>query len=776
MFKEPVQNSASLLAKIDSWRADDWEDSEDRAALMDWYSGGALSQDSDNMEMVGNTNFLLGHRYVSRAHDELLSPYIRGKSFIELEIDEARDPKRKKYLQDTVPRLLSRVIRDSGRMKYPYKQACGDAVLYGTPFLCRFDPNDWVPKSMGMPLMPRDAPADILDDRFRDWAFRSELTGREIMRMLKLVGSRKPTRWSKKALEALLDSIVTAQSEFNQGTALYSTSFSTPEEWEEQLQTNAIGVGTLNTSVPVYWYFCRKMETGKVDLHCLSRYGESIVAESGQVTRTDTRGAGDDDRTLFYREEVFDKVTDCLYSFLLDTALGGTPKMYRVVGLGRLNYDIDRKIAELINVGLAGVEDDFTPMYQAQDGSSLPQLEMLMRNGIRRNGVLPPELTTFEKGTRTKNYQHLFQFTSMFAQIEAENAAGHGGADTGKGKNELEVQALERQSEKNRNIANRMLAWLESSDKMIDSIYRTFTRTDLIPTDRAFDEATEFQDLLKKRGIDLREIQPDNVRARMQRLPGFGSQQLAQQQAGALMQVIDRYAPASQKIILHDYTAAVTDSHERADLLVPEKTGPQEDQVEQAQHESAYALIVGIAPAMGTTDMDLEHLPVHARDTGAAIQLISADQKALPSQTVGLAALLEHMGIHVQRLDKMGAPAAKQWGQVVQKLAIEAQALQQLVEDPEEQAKEQQKLQIQAQDAQLRIETQKAKMEQFERAQANREESDAASQAVSMNREAREDRKAQFNEAAESAKIQIKSSERDIKAVAVLKGDGDGDT
>lgn len=733
-------NGSTIIQKMDNWRCADYWDSQDRAELKRWYRGGPLDVESDDWDVVGDQNFLLGYRYISKAFSELYSVLTRGRGMFQVKLNYASvSQTRKRYIEETASKELNRIIKKSKRLRMPYREVCGNAVMFGTPFLYRIDPYDWCPISDGAPLMPRNAPADIYSDEFLEWGFRASLTGKFILDQLKLSKSRKEGgRWNIKGLEDLLDQLFASQN--NETASMFYPRERTPEEIESEVYRNAELSNVLDTSIPVYWFFRKRVDNkGKVDLYCVSRYGEAVGSTMTGITiaHPKSRTGVTVDPELFYEEARFERVDECLFPFHLDVSPGGELMMHEILGLGRLNYDIDKKVAELINVGLAGIEDDFTPLYTAQDHTSLEHLEQLMQNGLRRNAVLPEGIAPAEKGHRTKNYQQLFGMTAFFTEAESLNASSFNAGNPSRGRNELEVQALERQAESQRSVTNRMIAWNEAGDALAKAIFDVFSDGGLIQTDRGYPEVKEFQDRMKELGISMEEIAPELVDVHMQRLFGAGDRAIALNTLGAMMQNRGSYSPQTQEEILREWTAVMVDDYELAHHWVPEDPDPDYNQIGRAQSENNTALTQGVLPMVRPDDNAMIHVPQHAQGLATFLQSAQAtglDQDEAQRVTV----LLAHMMHHQPQVAAVNPDMAKSMNQLMKQLAAAAEKL--IIQPPTPQ--EQVRTQVAVQNAQLNERKQSFKEEQFERSQALREDQASHTQAIQLNQEARADRQA----------------------------------
>lgn len=663
-------SGAECLDWVHRWREFDYPDSLDRSRLSFHFDGGSLDSDSDDDGVVGRINYLTGHKHLHKVFSELFGIFSRGKGFFDFEVMGDQNESRRRYVQSCLNSVVNMAVKDSKRLRYPYWAVCGDSVLNGAPFLVRTDPYDWCPQYVGKPWMPRNAPADIFSDEFLMWAFAGELGVRD----LKAAGARQQRgegtgRWKMGAISDLLSAL---SKRLTPHVTPPVKGQETPEQMEYDYQSNAWPSSILSNAIPVYWFFHKDLDNeGAIDCYCIHREGEMENADEDHVKlRLGRDESAKWEHLLYYEKARFDGVEDCLFPFLLDCSLGGQPRMHRILGLGKLLYDADRAEQELLNTLVAGVREDFRPIWQAATGVSMAKLSMLLKEGLGRSSVLPAEILPVDR-PRSRNYAHAEALVDRMEGIQGRNSSTFVGQSTGSGSRELEIEALARQAEASRVTNNRMSAWLETGDCLVAMMANTLLKTPLAKGDRAYGLAKEIRQKLRDKGIEAKDYK-DCV-ARMQRLPGGGDNALALNRALGKMKVLGQLPPEAQRVVVKDYIVAIDEDPRSGEYLLPEAPKPDVGQLLAIQLQNASAMATGVPPLPLETDIPAIHAPAHLAIVQAQLEIGQLDA----SQSNGVAALLEHTMADIRLLAGYDLPLAKQLEQRVQQFAAAAEQMRQ---------------------------------------------------------------------------------------------------
>ena len=737
-------DAVDVLNICDQLRTDDYLDALDRAELARHFGGGALTVECEAAPFVSDNNWLFGHKYLNRAYRQIFSAATSDAGFVEIVVLRSQSAERRRKVERAANECINKVLRMNRRWRHQYAAACGDAVLYGSPYLFRWNKRDWIPAYAGKPLMPRDAPADVNDDKFVRWAFPSELSARSIMEMLKLSERHKEaaSTWNTKALRRALR-VLDRSLHPNQNDRVLETAFDEddPEQLEYKMQANALGARTLSASLKVYYFF-QKQHDGKVDAYIINRHGEQVLAADGmgrppmmKINRE--KGPAGLEMELFYEKERFETVNECLWPLILDTKFGGAQSAHRIQGLGRLNYDMDFMASSLMNSTMHGMAFELQHNFQAQDIGTMKKIDQMVAAGIRPGQVLPPDVNHFEKGAGHRNYGNAFALLHSMDVAQGANASTHAlGVQSNRAPRELEVEALERQAHNQQDITARMEDWQDMATPMVQEMVHTLLNRPLAKGDRAWEDRQKLKELLDYKGIFLEELQGDRIEACMRKHLGAGDFQLALSRAEKKIQNLHLFPAASHPMIIREWAAAVDNSSQRAIELVPEEPDPELGQMHQAALEEAQALSTGAPPPVQAWSIPLIHVQSHVKAVSTIVQ--ENQQSGIDMMVAnGVAALLEHTMAEANIIGLRGnEDLFKQLSDIIKSLA---QAAAQITREPPP-TKEEFDMMIKQRSQQLQEEKHVAAVQKNTRAQEHREETDQQKMALALNEAARKER------------------------------------
>jgi hypothetical protein len=745
----PRLSPSDILSVCDDYKTQDYIPSLDRAELMRHYAGGCLHPDCDDVGMVSDNNWLMGYKYLQRAYRQLFGLYTSDAGLVEIRVKKAITPERRRLVERVGNRRVNQVIRESRRFRFAYASCCGDAVIYGSPYLFKFDPHDWCPRFAGFPLMPRNAPADVSDPAFSRWAFAGKLTGKDIMAQLKRASrSSGKGKWNVNGLKDALKQLALEHGPNEDRSFNYELDQDDPQKIEEALQTRSIWHDVLGSRVLVYYFFQKQLD-GTIDLSIINRFDESVIdipTSNGprmKISRSDKAKKGDWNAELFYQKSRFKDVKECLWPMLLDVTFGGEAMAHRVMGLGRLNYDLDRMQSQVINAIYAGQEHRNTPRYHA-DQAAIPQLEKLLARGIRAGSILPNNIQPFPVEGSSRDSNSFFSLLSLFDMAQGSNAASHASSQGApRGSKELEVVALERQQQNMQAITSRMEDWSEMGQPMAEEMVAALTtKGRIVRGDRGWAEKERLEELLAEDGVLIDELDPSLITVRFRKHLGSGDAQVRLQRAEKKMAILSQYPPESQVIILREYTEAIDESYERANELVPFQQTPNRDQLDAAQLQTNSAMSTGIPPRPNNTDIPEIHANAHL--TAAQGVLEVNQQGGLdPSLTQGVAALLEHAIMDAQMVAAKGnVGLAKQFIDQAAQLSQVAQQMAQPLPMPKEQVE----LELKQRNQALQEQKREDAVAKSSRSQEHRESVDQQRLSLQMHGEARKDRELALKE------------------------------
>lgn len=778
-MNSPTLTGTRILANCDHWREDAYSTDLDWTELMRHFNGGALIQDTDDTgrDRVRRPNLLFGNKFLSGPARQLSSPYYQPLGMVEFKVKRGADPARRLFVEEVLNREANKVIRKSERLKWPYRACVGDSVIWGIGALYRDDPYDWCPK-YGRPIYPWDAPADITDDKFSDWAFTGRLTAREIMSRLKRRekgDDKEGSGWNQPTLRGVLQSIIERHAEDAGFEGNYpSFEWDDPIEIQQFVEAQTWGDQTMDNALPVYWYFSKDFSSERagerpVDLYCVSRYGENVIPSRNgsdpvlKINRDKKDGDKEDSTRLFYQKALFSDIRECFFPFVVDTMEGGEPKMRRVLGLGQLNYDLDIRMQTTVNAGLEGAEFDFAPFFSAGDEVSDDIMEQITAEGLNPYDFIPLGVKMMEKPRGARPYSALMEFTNLFHNSMGQNTAQEYGSanQATRGRQELEVQVLERQAQNTETTTRRMDEWIDRGNCMCKVIGETICSPKIMEWDVAFPEQMALADTMLEYGISPEEYL-GNVECSMRQPPGAGDPGVALRRAKMTFDASAHLGPAARKIALREFMRVLWGGDARmADLLVPDNEA-NPDQVAEAQQQNAVAFTQLTPPVVRDSDMPGVHVPVHIKALQSVAMLAAQSGEIWRARDAqGFQALAGHTMADVNQLGSVDPDGAKraarhlgQLSKMVAKFQVAEQPMQPQI-DPAKRAD----LALREREQDRKEARDQTDMFKWIRTQMNREKTSERQQQLQLADQDRNERNDEVNRAATAtnAAVQVAS-------------------
>lgn len=174
-----------------------------------------------------------------------------------------------------------------------------------------------------------------------------------------------------------------------------------------------------------------------------------------------------------------------------------------------------------------------------------------------------------------------------------------------------------------------------------------------------------------KRGIPESMLTPDCWDITHDRVLGAGNKTLEMVIAEQLMQFRNLYDPESQRMILRDFTFAVTDDPARTDAMVPDKPLQITDSVHDAQL-AAGALMQGREVGIKTGMNHIEYVDTLMTMMAKEIQKIEQAQQGMATkeQIEGLQNTAKHVAEHIKivQQDPQEKQRVTQWGKTLTRM------------------------------------------------------------------------------------------------------------
>lgn len=662
-----------MLAEADQLVSEDRWDAEDRATIQDFYNGRETMTKAE-AEARGTqnvTNHLFGYDSISLAQAQLMGFYTKDEIMWNLKFPHVEQHDRRRQ-ELCATQKWNAIMKKSRRFKPEWKSLTGEATLHGNGCLMHLDNEDWCPKfrriyvPRGTGILADDVPYCVVPDY---------LTLVDLERAYKQTIDRKeegwPTYWRERDLRQTIDML-----KGNIGGQM-NTSFTANnigiDEQRENARAGADNGAGLRTRIPVY-YFYYKNEEGAFDLTILPRLTAIQKKEFAEKVSTMPEA-------LYERKDLFEKACYFLHPFFIDCEIGGRTTWHRVMGLGRLNYQPDVEAEEFFNDAMQGSREQLRRLYQVGTAADWEMLKT-WASGSGPTNVLPPGVTLAE-ARMAPNFQHAFTAIDMLMGLSRKNSSAYM-ANPGDAKaNELEVNAIERQSRNAEALSARIADIYECCDALGCEIFRRFIAENPLKSDSGYEEINEFQKLMRAEGISLSHLRKErdgkyiNFEVKTSRAVGDGSKVKQAMANQMLMQRLPMFSAEAQQIILRRVTAEETGDYDFAKELVPYQKKEDPDQVQRANQENDTCDkqgVIGVIPPINDDDLHPVHVNQHFRSMQADI----ARGSIRPWDQVDLAGFKSkggHVAMHIQALQKdpNQKDLANQLNQQLQSLAKQGQ-------------------------------------------------------------------------------------------------------
>lgn len=620
--------------------------SSDRASISSFYNGlETLSPgEAADRNVSSLTNHLLGFDPLKAAHEQLNNIYARPKELWGYAIDGPWEEAQKDAWAMEMAKDLNQIIKRSRRFKPEWNGVTGEITLHGRGVMLHKDNFDWCPQ-LSFLYVPRGT--GVTPESITYGCIPNRLTVSDLERYLK-AAERDGSSWNKKAIQETLDWLKNPDEPPINHESTTSAVERAPEIQEHEAQSGVGGNTHQRTSIPVYYFYeVDHSKPGKpVSLTILADHVASFTRSN------DETDADLPEKTLFKKRDHFESVNHWAHLFFVDCYIGGPTSYHRTMGLGRLNYEADVDIEEFFNDYLQGVRDAMRRVWKMKNSSDIEtarQFQSEFQNII-------PEGFDAVQFQHIPNFQHALaplQFLRQASKSNANAAFSNQGIATGE---ELEVQAIERQSRSASAVANRMADVYECLDALGEEITRRFIFAPNPTSSLGYAEVAEFRERMKEKGIPIEEIgkmrngQFLYLKVKTSREAGDGNAVMENMVNGTLIQNLGLYSPEAQQLIKRKFTASLTKDSDLAEVLVPYQQEPDPDQEMDADQENDLAMregILGVPIPTRRRDIDMRHIPRHFR--GLQALLAKGEIRGWDEMDVaGFKSLAAHTVLHIQ--------------------------------------------------------------------------------------------------------------------------------
>jgi len=631
-----------IASSIDRWRTDSFPMYMRERTMVAFYNSGPMPIEEECTDEPP-TSLGLGYRYIKRPHDQLMDICNVRPGMIKTKVQPPENPADKFAIETALDTELNKMF--AHRLTSTMRTLAGRALITGRAFLYRRSRYDWKFHS-GRLLCPMTYGDDVYCSDFREWAFRGQLTLRDIDARIDTTREYDGSGWNKSGLRGLKTYILKLTDSDKNDLIVTDKMLETP--FRKDISDNPLDV---------YWYF---RKTGKksrigfefVDLYCISRYlgGGTInsqVTEQGIFKSLSLKPADEGVHMLYHLPNAFESVDECLIPFILDSRIDGEQEMMQVEGTGKIMVPRIAAMESLADSILQGVSFGVQPNWTYETGSALEEQEMkkLARSGVAPYDAVPKGVIPMAKNNSFTGFNGGMQMLSMLGMSAEQDAATGEMSPMGQSQANFRSEAELQISQMQASVGRRSQTFFVGVDQWMNQIVKTFTRSffEWERGDEAYDEVLNFQmAMITQHGILPTEYDSAYVEGYGRRLSGD------QDKAGAIQSVMmareafgDQISPQGHRMLAKEGARAIY-GDDIAELLIPDEQEPPQDQVLLAVAQNTMALDSLVPPQRQPQDNPIIHADLHAKTIMARLQAIAQAGSITPLEKAGLTALMQH--------------------------------------------------------------------------------------------------------------------------------------
>lgn len=640
-MSESKISPARIAASVDKWRTDSWPNWLRERQIVAFYNSGPMPT-AEECEDDPPSSLGLGYRYIKRPHDQLMEVTTIKPGMIKVEVNRPLSAGRKQNVEAAINLELN--TRLSPRMISTVRSLAGRALVTGRAFLFRKTRWDWKFYTARL-LCDMRSGDDIYDESFREWAFRGQITLREVDAYIGETREYEGAGWDKTGLRAIKKYILKSTSA-DKNSVINDSLIDIP--FREEIQDDIL---------EVYWYFRKCGEKGLdgeeyVDLYCISRYngaGTIQTWDGGDYVGKALSLKPDNDgvQQLYYLPKAFMSVRECLIPFILDARIDGEQQLQQIDGTGKIMVPRISAMESLADSILQGVSFAVQPNWTSTTGSAIDEQEIrkLARSGINPWDYVPPGLTTMNKQNGLTGLSSGLQMIQMLGMSTEQDAATGEMSPIGQSQAQFKSEASQLINQIQQSTGRRAATFYIGFDLWMDQVAKTMCRsfTEWNVSDPGYSDVSAFQQaMLFRHGIIPTEYDSERVIGTGRRLSGDQDRAAAIQSVVMARQVFGDQMSAQGHRILAREAARAMYGDTIALELIPEEQSVPENQELLALAQNTSALDSLVPPTRKPQDNPIVHVMIHGQCVAARLQAIAQTGSITPLEKAGLTALMQH--------------------------------------------------------------------------------------------------------------------------------------
>lgn len=668
----PKLTAQRITTSVDNMRRHLWPIWMMEKAMVDYYNGGFMPSianeevcDDDVQVSLG-----LGNRYIKKPFDSLMDCILSDPGVFKTQVEYPLRAERRGKVEAALDKEINGLLHD--RLEPLIRSIAGRSLITGRAFMFRLSRWDWKFRS-GRLLHPIQYSDDIHDESWREWAFTSQITLREIDEKISTLRDYKGNGWNTSALRALKDYITK----------------STDAEKVESITETAKRIETPFTDeraespLEVYWYFRKSDEERdadgkpKVDLYCVSRYGQNavIAEQEGEGVRYKALEiTGNDNganQVIYYVPNAFENIDECLIALLLDSRVDGEQEMGQIEGIGKSLLPRLVSMEALTTSLLAGVSWAVQPNLTTATGRSVDaeKLAELVREGIEPWDFIPAEVKALDKTNSLTGLNAAMSVITMLGMSsEADGGTGEM-SPLGDSQAKFKAESDKLLATQGQTVTRRYARFLKSMDRLVWQIVSTLCRPLGMwqKADAGFNEVRTFQvKMAVMHQVIPAEYSMERISASARKVAGGMDKNTAIQQSTFMIEKFGgQLAPEGIRYLVKNITRMIY-GDSTADMLLPDKPDIPHDQLRLASEQNTQCIVSLLPVQRAPEDDPMIHLPIHEQALQTRLQIAMQQGSISPYDQRGLQLLLMHIA---QDVIALPIPAQQQLAVVLKKAA-----------------------------------------------------------------------------------------------------------
>lgn len=658
-----------IIADCDNWRRALWPNWRLEKRLVDYYNAGHVYSEQDEEPNDETPLSLgLGHRFIRKPFDTLQDRILAEPGFIKSELKWPLKADRKRMVEVAFDTEVNAVVHH--RLSSLISSLAGRSLITGKSFAYRMSRWDFMWKS-GRLLHDVKAGTDIYDESFREWAFMGTMTLRNIDERLESTRGYTGGGWNNAGLRNLKTWILSQTDTERNTPQQTATAVTIDQPFDESI---------IHSPLDVYWYFRKNGERNpfgdeRIDLYCVSRWNSTAsisTHDSAEATYKTLSVKSDPEKqqTIFYLENAFESINECLVPLLLDNRIEGDQTMKAMEGLGRILISRVLPTEHLAGAMLAGLSWAVQPNFQLDNSVD----EELARLIAREGGAgpwdgLPGGMKMIEKNNALTGINGAANMLQMLGMSLDQDAATGEISPYGTKGIELKDLAHRYVSQIDASVGRRVAKFDAAMDGIASQITETLSRpiTMWDKGDAAYYSVVRIHtNLLHAHGIYPVEFSSERITGKCRRLNGDGDRAQVLQSGQVIMQQYGgQLAPEFHQFLAKEAVRALH-GDTIAEMAVPAKPAVDVNQQVMILGQESMCLVSLQMPQRNPGDNPILHTASHMQTIAKRIQVAQQQGSWTPQDRMGVDLLIKHTV-----LDIPGVPASnlQQMQQALQQMA-----------------------------------------------------------------------------------------------------------